>query len=81
MYVAVTLRLPVIVNEHVAPVPEQTPPHANVHPANGAERFNVTGVPNKYDCEQSPGQLIPKGEDDTDPDPVTDTDRLLVVWV
>ncbi len=80
---AVTLRLAVIVNGHVAPDPdpEQLPPHANVHPANGADRVNVTGVPNKYDWKQSPGQLIPKGEDDTDPDPVTDTDRLLVVWV
>ena len=78
---AVTERVSVIVNEHDEPDPEQLPPHKNVHPDNGADRVNVTDVPNKYDCEQSPGQLIPKGEDDTDPDPVTDTDRLLVVWV
>ena len=76
---AETVWLAVIVNEHEGPDPEQLPPHANVHPANGADRVNVTGVPNKYDCEQSPGHEIP--EPDTDPDPVTDTDKLLVVWV
>ena len=76
----VTVRLAVIVNEHDKPDPEQLPPHANVHPA-GDDRVNVTDVPYKYDWKQSPGQLIPKGEDDTDPDPLTDTDRFLVVWV
>ncbi len=76
---AVTLRLAVIVTEHDPPDPEQLPPHTNVHPANGADRDNVTDVPNKYDCEQSPGHEIP--EPDTDPPLLTDTDRLLVVWV
>ena len=64
---------------HDEPDPEQLPPHANVHPAGGDDRVNVTDVPYKYDWEQSPGHEIP--EPDTDPDPLTDTDNSLVVWV
>ena len=50
----------------------------NVEPPAG-DAVNVTDVPYKYDWEQSPGHEIP--EPDTDPDPLTDTDNSLVVWV
>ena len=76
--VAVTFRVWVIDTTQPA-APEQSPDQPlNVDPTS-AVAVNVTDVPNKYDCEQSPGHEIP--EPDTDPEPLTDTDKLSVVWV
>ncbi len=78
---AVTERLAVIVTEQVEPDPEQLPPHANVHPANGVVRVNFTDVLYGYDWKQSDPQLIPLGDDVTVPEPVLVTDRSFVVLV
>jgi hypothetical protein len=76
--VAVTLRAWVI-NTTQPAAPKQSPDQpVNVDPTS-AVAVNVTGVPNKYDSEQTPGHEIP--DPDTDPDPITDTDKLSVVWV
>ncbi len=57
------------------PVPEQAPDQpVNVDPGDG-DAVNVTDVPSGYVSEQSPGQLIPAGEDVTDPGPLTVTDN------
>jgi hypothetical protein len=72
--VAVTLRAWVIVTTQL-PVPEQAPDQpVNVDPGEG-DAVNVTDVPSAYVSEQSPGQLIPAGEDVTDPGPLTVTDN------
>ena len=57
------------------PVPEQAPDQpVNVDPGEG-DAVNVTAVPSGYVSEQSPGQLIPGGEDITDPGPLAVTDN------
>ncbi len=57
------------------PVPEQASDQpVNVDPGDG-DAVNVTDVPSAYVSEQSPRQLIPEGEDVTDPSPLTVTDN------
>ncbi len=72
--VAVTLAAPFIVTAH-APAPEQAPPQpVNVNPEAGVAA-RVTTVPALYEAVQAPlEQLMPTGEEVTDPDPATDTD-------
>ncbi len=71
---AVILLAWVIVATQV-PVPEQAPDQpVNVDPGEG-DAVNVTDVPSPYVSEQSPGQLIPAGEDVTDQGPLTVTER------
>ncbi len=72
---AVTERVPFILSLHVRLLPLQAPDQpVNVDPGEGAA-VNVTDVPSAYVSEQSPGQLIPAGEDVTDPGPLTVTDN------
>ena len=71
---AVTLLAWVIDNTQLA-VPAQAPDQpVNVDPGVG-DAVNVTDVPSGYVSEQLPGQLIPVGEDVTDPGPLTVTDN------
>jgi len=68
-------RVPFILSLQVSFLPLQVPDHpVNVDPGEG-DAVNVTDVPSGYVCEQSAGQLIPAGEDVTDPGPVTVTDN------
>ncbi len=72
--VAVTLLAWVIVATQL-PVPEQAPDQpVNVDPGEG-DAVKVADVPSAYVSEQSPGQLIPAGEDVADPGPLTVTDN------
>ena len=69
-----TLRAWVIVTTQL-PVPEQAPDQpVNADPGEG-DAVNLTDVPSGYVSEQPPGQLIPEGEDITDPGPLTVTDN------
>ena len=71
---AVTL-LAWVIDTTQLPVPEQAPDQpVNVDPGEG-DAVNVTDVPSGYVSEQPPGQLIPAGEDVTDPSPLTVTDN------
>ena len=64
-----------ILSLQVRLLPWQSPDQpANVDPGE-AEAVNVTDVPSVYASEQSPGQLIPTGEDITEPGPLTVTDN------
>ena len=71
---AVTL-LAWVIDTTQLPVPEQAPDQpVNVDPGD-SDAVNVTDVPSPYVSEQSPRQLIPAGEDITDPGPLTVTER------
>ena len=72
---AVIDRVPFILSLQVRLLPLQAPDQpVNVDPGEG-DAVNVTDVPSGYVSEQSPGQLIPEGEDITDPGPLTVTDN------
>jgi hypothetical protein len=74
----VTLRSTVITTVHVVVLPAQVPP---LHPVKrlplAGTAVRVTDVPVGYAFEHVVPQLIPDGREDTEPEPIFVTDRVL----